>query len=164
MDEPTVDNLAGLLALLQMITFSELQPKKSRALLRAAVGHYKELQDAATSTEDVDEVQRLFGLALYVRRLSPRAQVEADLALADGRLAQLGLRSSLSPPHRRRRLSVLPSRRHRPPHPPWRRSRRRSPRSPRQLHQPAVEPQNRSPPHPVLVGSLSKDLRQARCS
>jgi len=67
MDEPTIDNLAGLLALMQMITFSELQPKKSRALLRAAVGHYKELQDAAKSREDADEVQRLFGLGLYVR-------------------------------------------------------------------------------------------------
>ncbi|ORY62706.1 hypothetical protein BCR35DRAFT_326679 [Leucosporidium creatinivorum] len=65
MDEPTIDNLAGLLALMQMITFSELHPKKSRALLRAAVGHYKELQDAASSREDADEVQRLFGLALY---------------------------------------------------------------------------------------------------
>lgn len=98
MDEPTVDNLAGLLALMQMITFSELQPKKSRALLRAAIGHYKELQDAATSREDADEAQRLFGLALYVCRLNPPFR-------------KLRLTSSRRRPIRstRRTLDVLPS-------------------------------------------------------
>lgn len=76
MDEPTVDNLAGILALMQMIMFAELQPKKSRALLRAAVGHYKELQDAAGDRDEADEVQKQFGLAVYVGlRSAPRCKL-----------------------------------------------------------------------------------------
>lgn len=67
MDEPSMENLAALLALLQMIQFTDfLQPRKSRALLRAAIGHYRELQDGAATSEDSDEVQRIFGLAIFV--------------------------------------------------------------------------------------------------
>lgn len=72
MDEATMESLAALLALVQMVSFTDLvRPRKSRALLRAAVGHYRELQDAATTREEAEEVQRVFGMAIFVRRALP---------------------------------------------------------------------------------------------
>ena len=83
MDEPSKENLAALLALLQMIQFTDfLQPRKSRALLRAAIGHYRELQDGAATNEESREVQRVFGLAIFVSLLLlARSSQLSDLPL-----------------------------------------------------------------------------------
>ncbi|KAK4050592.1 hypothetical protein OIV83_003318 [Microbotryomycetes sp. JL201] len=64
-DEPTVDNLAALLALLQMTSFAEVVPRKSRTTLRLALGHFKELQDRASNPTQIRAVQQQFGFALF---------------------------------------------------------------------------------------------------
>jgi len=67
-DEANAENLATVLALFQMSHFNELGSKKSRALVRAAVAHYRELQDAAVDEGRPDEaleLKRMFGLAVY---------------------------------------------------------------------------------------------------
>ncbi|KAM0791682.1 hypothetical protein ACM66B_003957 [Microbotryomycetes sp. NB124-2] len=64
-DETTVDSLAALLALLQMTSFCEVVPRKSRTTLRIALGHYKELQDRAVNDDEARGVQRQFGFALF---------------------------------------------------------------------------------------------------
>ncbi|GAA5851208.1 hypothetical protein JCM8547_004167 [Rhodosporidiobolus lusitaniae] len=64
-DVPSVENLAALLSLLQLTLFSEVQPVKSRPLLRAAVGHFKELQDEAETEQERGEIRRQFGYALW---------------------------------------------------------------------------------------------------
>lgn len=67
-DEATVENLASTLALFQMSSFVELQPRKSRTLVRAAVSHFRELQDRAFDAGRDDEavsLRRVFALAVY---------------------------------------------------------------------------------------------------
>lgn len=65
MEEATVENLAALLAVLQLTLFAEVTPSKSRPLLRSALSHYRELQDTASTEEALRSVRRTFGLALY---------------------------------------------------------------------------------------------------
>ncbi|KAL8277955.1 hypothetical protein RQP46_009587 [Phenoliferia psychrophenolica] len=50
---------------MQMSIFVELKPKKSRSLLRAALGHYKDLQDSTTNQEDRMRLKKSFALAIY---------------------------------------------------------------------------------------------------
>ncbi|KAK4702835.1 hypothetical protein P7C70_g3383, partial [Phenoliferia sp. Uapishka_3] len=64
-DEATEENLAALLALMQMSIFVELKPKKSRSLLRAALGHFKDLQDMAATAEEKMALKKSFALAIY---------------------------------------------------------------------------------------------------
>lgn len=65
-DEATTENLACLLAMMQMSIFVELVPKKSRSLVRAALGTFKELQDSANTAEERILIKRAFAFALYV--------------------------------------------------------------------------------------------------
>lgn len=48
-------------------------PRKSRSVLRVAIGHYKELQDRASSDEEAESVQMQFGLAIYVSLIASRS-------------------------------------------------------------------------------------------
>lgn len=91
MDETTVENLAALMAMLQLTIFAELYvsrpllnstfylrgasanskiicrvPKRSRSLLRAGLAHYKDLQDSASSEQEKLEIKKAFALGLYV--------------------------------------------------------------------------------------------------
>lgn len=91
METPTVEALAALLAVLQMslcahASFSsrfqfpltllsravtEVQPMKTRPLLRSAVSHYKDLQDAAANEAEAVWIRKTFGFAIYVRMCHP---------------------------------------------------------------------------------------------
>lgn len=43
----------------------EIEPKKSRSLVRVALGHYKELQDQAKSDPERAAIKKCFALSLY---------------------------------------------------------------------------------------------------
>ena len=55
---------------MQMSIFHELMPKKSRSLVRVALGHFKDLQDSAASEEEKISLRRTFALSLYVGRFT----------------------------------------------------------------------------------------------
>lgn len=44
---------------------------KTRPLLRSAVSHYKDLQDAASNEAEAAWIRKTFGFAIYVSRLTP---------------------------------------------------------------------------------------------
>ncbi|GAA5897072.1 hypothetical protein JCM8208_006161 [Rhodotorula glutinis] len=64
-ETPTAENLATLLALLQLSLFAEFHPIKSRPLLRSALSHYRDLQDEAETEEERASVRSTFGFAIY---------------------------------------------------------------------------------------------------
>ncbi|BGP40011.1 hypothetical protein JCM10450v2_003991 [Rhodotorula kratochvilovae] len=64
-DAATVENLATLMALLQLSLFAEIHPSKSRPLLRSAISHYRELQDAAATEDERAWIRTTFGFAIY---------------------------------------------------------------------------------------------------
>ncbi|GAA5842576.1 hypothetical protein JCM9279_003624 [Rhodotorula babjevae] len=64
-DTPSAENLATLLALLQLSLFAEFRPIKSRPLLRSALSHYRDLQDEAETEEERASVRSTFGFAIY---------------------------------------------------------------------------------------------------
>lgn len=66
-DKPTMANLGGIMALLQMSIFVELEPSRSRSLVRVALGHFKDLQEDAGSEQERMEIKQAFALPLYVR-------------------------------------------------------------------------------------------------
>ncbi|GAA5824096.1 hypothetical protein JCM11251_001520 [Rhodosporidiobolus azoricus] len=65
MEFASPENLAALLAVLQLSLFAEVVPKRSRPLLRSALSHYKELQDLTASEEEKVWVRKTFGFAVY---------------------------------------------------------------------------------------------------
>ncbi|KPV75536.1 uncharacterized protein RHOBADRAFT_53503 [Rhodotorula graminis WP1] len=64
-ETPTAENLATLLALLQLSLFAEFHPIKSRPLLRSALSHYRDLQDEAETEQERASVRSTFGFAIY---------------------------------------------------------------------------------------------------
>lgn len=60
-------NLGAIMALLQMSIFVELEPSRSRSLVRVALGHFKDLQDEAGSEQERMVIKQAFALPLYVR-------------------------------------------------------------------------------------------------
>ncbi|BGP16119.1 hypothetical protein JCM10213v2_004113 [Rhodosporidiobolus nylandii] len=83
MEEPSAENLAALLSLLQLCTFAELVPSKSRPLLRSAVSHFKELQDTAETEEERAWLRKTFGLAIYTADCTISAYARRKALITD---------------------------------------------------------------------------------
>lgn len=76
------------------MTVVELQPKRSRTLLRNCLDIYKELNDAATA-QNKRELRRTFGFAIYVADSVISASAGRNCAISDHDLreyfGQMGL-------------------------------------------------------------------------
>ncbi|KAI5478681.1 hypothetical protein MNV49_004708 [Pseudohyphozyma bogoriensis] len=79
-------NLACLLAVSQLNIFNELEPKKSRSLLRAALGQFKDLQDAAASDKERKELKKVFGFAIYTADCLTSATANRSPLISDSDL------------------------------------------------------------------------------
>ncbi|GEM07309.1 hypothetical protein Rt10032_c03g1326 [Rhodotorula toruloides] len=86
METPTVEALAALLAVLQMSLFTEVQPMKTRPLLRSAVSHYKDLQDAASNESEAAWIRKTFGFAIYTADCLISAYARRKCHIADSDL------------------------------------------------------------------------------
>ncbi|BGP31983.1 hypothetical protein JCM10296v2_003762 [Rhodotorula toruloides] len=86
METPTVEALAALLAVLQMSLFTEVQPMKTRPLLRSADSHYKDLQDAASNEAEAAWIRKTFGFAIYTADCLISAYARRKCHIADSDL------------------------------------------------------------------------------
>ncbi|GAA5840094.1 hypothetical protein JCM11251_000603 [Rhodosporidiobolus azoricus] len=62
--DPTKENLEALMVMTQMLIFNELVPRRSRSMVHAALGHFKELQESSLPPGTKDDLLRNIGLPL----------------------------------------------------------------------------------------------------
>ncbi|GAA5973486.1 hypothetical protein JCM11641_006486 [Rhodosporidiobolus odoratus] len=62
--DATKENLEAMIVMAQMLIFNEVVPRRSRAMIRSALGQFKELQESALPANVVDDRVRHIGLPL----------------------------------------------------------------------------------------------------